>query len=122
VQRTHARHPRIALFFKIVLVAAIVTATVLAIAQDQETVELRSAISSEDPAAAEYLSTLVAADLVEGNTYDVLVNGDHVFPAMLQSIEGAKERISFRPTSTTRGISPIGSPTRWRRQRAAGSR
>jgi len=78
-----------------VLVAAIVTATVLAIAQDQETVELRSAISAEDPAAPEYLATLVAADLVESNTYDVLVNGDQVFPAMLQAIAAAKERISF---------------------------
>ena len=77
------------------LVAAIVTATVLAIAQDQETVELRSALAAEDPAAAEYLAAFVAADLVEGNTYDVLVNGDQVFPAMLQAIAGARERISF---------------------------
>jgi cardiolipin synthase len=78
-----------------VLIAAIVTATVLAIAQDQETVELRSAVAAEDPGAPEYLAALVAADLVEGNTYDVLVNGDQVFPAMLQAIEGARERISF---------------------------
>ena len=89
------RHPRIVLFLKIVLVALVVTATVLAIAQDQETVELRSAVSAEDPAAASYLAALVAADLVEGNTYDVLVNGDQVFPAMLQAIEAARERISF---------------------------
>ena len=89
------RHPRVVLFLKIVLVAAIVTATVLAIAQDQETVELRSALSAEDPAASEYLAALVAADLVEGNTYDVLVNGDQVFPAMLQAIADARERISF---------------------------
>jgi len=95
VQKTQPRHPRITLFLKIVVVAAIVTATVLAVAQDQETVELRSAISAEDPAAPEYLSTLVAADLVAGNAYDVLVNGDHVFPAMLRAIESAKERISF---------------------------
>jgi cardiolipin synthase len=95
VQKAQARHPRIELFLKIVLVAAIVTATVLAIAQDQETVELRSAISAEDPAAPEYLATLVAADLVESDTYDVLVNGDQVFPAMLQAINEATERISF---------------------------
>jgi cardiolipin synthase len=95
VQQTTAQHPRIALFLKIVLVAAIVTATVLAIAQDQETVELRSASAAEDPAAAEYLASLAAADLVEGNTYDVLVNGDQVFPAMLEAIGSAKERISF---------------------------
>ena len=89
------RHPRIVLFLKIVLVALVVTATVLAVAQDQETVELRSAVSAEDPAAASYLAALVAADLVEGNSYDVLVNGDQVFPAMLQAIEAARERISF---------------------------
>jgi cardiolipin synthase len=89
------RHPLVVLSLKIVLVAAIVTATVLAIAQDQETVELRSALSAEDPGAAEYLAALVAADLVEGNTYDVLVNGDQVFPAMLEAIANARERISF---------------------------
>lgn len=89
------RHPRIVLFLKIVLVALVVTATVLAIAQDQETVELRSAVSSDDPSAAKYLAALVAADLVGGNGYDVLVNGDLVFPAMLQAIEAARSRISF---------------------------
>jgi cardiolipin synthase A/B len=95
VPTARTRHPRLVLLLKIVVVAAIVTATVLAIAQDQETVELRSTISAEDPAAAEYLATLVAADLVDGNTYDVLVNGDQVFPAMLQAIAGARERISL---------------------------
>ena len=89
------RHPRIVLLLKIALIAALVTATVLAIAQDQQTVELRSAISAEDPGAPDYLSTLVAADLVDGNTYDVLVNGDQLFPAMLEAIDKARERISF---------------------------
>ena len=77
------------------LVAATVTATVLAIAQDQVTVELRSPVAAEDPGAADYLAALVAADLVDGNAYDVLINGDQVFPAMLQAIAGARERISF---------------------------
>src|SRR5688572_12861372 len=89
------RHPRVVLSLKIAVLAVIAVATALAIAQDQETVALRSAISADDPAAAEYLAALVAADLVEGNTYDVLVNGDQVFPAMLQAIEEARERISF---------------------------
>jgi cardiolipin synthase len=95
VRNTQRRHPRIALFLKIVLVAVTITATVLAIAQDQETVELRSAISAQDPAAAAYLASLVAAELVQGNSYDVLVNGDQVFPAMLQAIDAATQRISF---------------------------
>ena len=80
---------------KVLVVAAIVVATGLAIAQDQETVELRSTIAVDDPAAADYLSALVAADLVTGNAYDVLDNGDQVFPAMLEAIDNARERVSF---------------------------
>ena len=77
------------------LVVVVVTATALAVAQDQETVELRSALAARDSGAADYLAALVAADLVTGNDYDVLVNGDHTFQAMLQAIAGARERISF---------------------------
>jgi hypothetical protein len=95
VRNLRTGHSRIGLLLKIVVMAVIVTVTALAIAQDQETVELRSAIPAEDPAAAEYLAALVAADLVAGNHYDVLVNGDQVFPAMLQAIANARERISF---------------------------
>jgi cardiolipin synthase len=80
---------------KVLVVAVIVVATGLAIAQDQETVELRSEIAVDDPGAAEYLSALVAADLVTGNAYDVLDNGDQVFPAMLEAIDNARERVSF---------------------------
>jgi cardiolipin synthase A/B len=103
VRNVRKRHPRVVLSLKIVVLAVIVTATVLAIAQDQETVELRSTISAEDPAAAEYLAALVAADLVAGNRYDVLVNGDQVFPAMLQAITDARERISFETYVYERG-------------------
>ena len=80
---------------KVLIVVTIVVAAGLAIAQDQETVELRSAVAATDSGAGEYLAALVAADLVTGNEYDVLVNGDQVFPAMLQAIDAARERVSF---------------------------
>jgi cardiolipin synthase len=80
---------------KVLIVVTIVVAAGLAIAQDQETVELRSEVAATDPGAAEYLAALVAADLVTGNEYEVLVNGDQVFPAMLQAIDAARERVSF---------------------------
>src|SRR6187549_2870133 len=83
------------LAIKVLIVVTIVVAAGLAIAQDQETVELRSDVAATDPAAAEYLAALVAADLVTGNDYEVLVNGDRVFPAMLQAIDAARERVSF---------------------------
>jgi cardiolipin synthase len=80
---------------KALVVVVVLVAIGLGLAQDQETVELRSALAAEDPGAAEYLAALVAANLVSGNTYDVLVNGDQVFPAMLEAIANARERVSF---------------------------
>jgi cardiolipin synthase len=95
VEPSRARHPRVVLGLKIALIAVIITASLLAIAQDQQTVELRSAVSAEDTAAPQYLAALVGTELVDGNTYDVLLNGDQVFPAMLDAIAHARERISF---------------------------
>jgi cardiolipin synthase A/B len=95
VRTIRSQHPGFIRILKIVLASGLVTAVTLAIAQDQETVELRSAVSAADPSAPEYLASLVAADLVNGNSYDVLVNGDRVFPAMLRAIQGARKRISF---------------------------
>jgi cardiolipin synthase len=95
VKTADARSRLLVVLLRIALVALPVTATALAIAQDQETVELRSAVAAEDPVAAEYMAALVAADLVVGNTYDVLVNGDAAFPAMIAAITAAHERISF---------------------------
>jgi cardiolipin synthase len=80
---------------KAFIVVAIIVAAGLAIAQDQETVELRSAVAAEDPGAPEFLSALVAADLVSGNVYDVLVNGDQVYRSMIEAIDQARHRVSF---------------------------
>lgn len=38
---------------------------------------------------------LIAADLSFGDSHEVLVNGDKVFPAMLEAIERARKRINF---------------------------
>ena len=79
----------------ILLVAAGVTALGLLLAQDQITVKLRSAYEAGDPRHQSYIAALVAADATSGNGYDVLTNGDQIFPAMLAAIEGARRRISF---------------------------
>ena len=90
-----ADHPWLLRVAKIALVAIVITSFLLAIAQDQETVELRSAVAAEDPDAADYLATLVSSNLLAGNSYEVLVNGDEAFPAMLDAIAHARERVSF---------------------------
>ena len=81
--------------FRILFVAACVVALGIVLAQDQITLRVRSAVSAEDPRHASYIAALVGADTRRGNTYDVLTNGDQIFPAMLEAIHGARRRISF---------------------------
>ena len=80
---------------KILIVSAMFVAVLLLLAQDQQTLTVRSAVSAEDPAHPAYLSALVGAALSEGNRYTVHTNGDQFFPAMLNAIRRAKRRISF---------------------------
>ncbi|HEY0876123.1 MAG TPA: phospholipase D-like domain-containing protein [Vicinamibacterales bacterium] len=90
---------------KILLVAAIVVAVLLLLAQDQQTLTIRSASSAEDPGHSSYLATLVGADLSAGNHYVVHTNGDQFFPVMLDAIRRAKRRISFESYIYTSGTS-----------------
>lgn len=77
------------------LVAGAIVAGLLALAQDQQTLTVRSAVSAEDLRHPAYLAALVGADLSRGNRYIVHTNGDEFFPAMLNAIRGATRRISF---------------------------
>lgn len=81
--------------FFILFIAAAVVAAVLMLAQDQETLKVRSAAGAEEPRNSAYIAALVGADLTRGNRYDVLTNGDQIFPAMLDAIRAAKRRISL---------------------------
>jgi cardiolipin synthase len=73
----------------------LVVAAALLLAQDQETIQLKSEIAAEDPRDPDYLAALVGSPVTRGNRYDVLTNGDAIFPAMLAAIDGARRRISF---------------------------
>lgn len=81
--------------FAILLVAAAIVAMLLMLAQDQETLKVRSAVGVEEPRHPAYMAALVGSALTRGNRYDVLTNGDQIFPAMLDAIRNAKRRISF---------------------------
>jgi cardiolipin synthase len=81
--------------FLILLGLAVVVALGLLLAQDQDTLHIRSAVHSEDARHPAYVAALLGADLQRGNAYDVLTNGDQIFPAMLDAIHGATRRISF---------------------------
>jgi cardiolipin synthase len=82
------------LIFSIFIVFGIV-AFLLAIAQDQETLKIESAYGADDPNFAGYVAALLGAQSTGGNQYQVLTNGDQIFPAMLAAVNGAKRRIAF---------------------------
>jgi cardiolipin synthase len=86
------KHHRILAAILIVLIAV---GGGLLIAQDQETLRIRSPLAVDDPRFPEYLARLLGHQLTEGDSYIVHTNGPNAFPAMLAAIGGARDRISF---------------------------
>ena len=50
---------------------------------------------TSDPQFDRAMGVLLGPPIVEGNRFDVLVNGDMIFPAMLSAIRSARETITF---------------------------
>ena len=51
--------------------------------------------SSDDPQFIRSMSLLLGPPVTSGNRYRVLLNGDEIFPAMLEGIRSANETITF---------------------------
>jgi cardiolipin synthase A/B len=79
----------------VMLIAALIVSAALLVAQDQETMRVRSDIAAEDRRDPAYVAALVGAALTRGNRYEVLTNGDRIFPSMLQAIDNARRRVNF---------------------------
>jgi cardiolipin synthase len=79
----------------VILAVALVIAGGLLIAQDQETLRVRTPLAAADPQFPEYLARLLGAPLTSGDSYIVHTDGTATFPAMLEAIGRAKHRISF---------------------------
>jgi cardiolipin synthase len=78
-----------------VLIGIAIAATLLMLAQDQETLTIDSPTAAADPRFAAYVASLTGAAVEPGDHYDVLRNGDEAFPPMLDAIRRATRRISF---------------------------
>jgi cardiolipin synthase len=57
--------------------------------------QLQHSYNTEDPQFLRSMGVLLGPPILEGNTVDVLLNGDEIFPAMLQAIHGARRSIDF---------------------------
>ena len=49
----------------------------------------------EDPDFLRSMGVLLGPAIVTGNSFEVLLNGDRIFPAMLQAIRGARHSVTF---------------------------
>jgi len=91
--RAHwARHHRI---LAGILIGLIIVAAGLLLAQDQETLRIRTSVAIDDQRFPAYLARLVGHPLTMGDSYIVHTNGDDAFPAMLAAIEHAADRVAF---------------------------
>jgi cardiolipin synthase A/B len=82
----------------IVIAVAVVLGVIgagLVIAQDQETLRVRTPLAAPDAIFPDYLATLLGHPVTAGDAYAVYTNGDTAFPAMLDAIGRAQHRISF---------------------------
>jgi cardiolipin synthase len=50
---------------------------------------------AEDPQFARTMGALLGPDILDGNRVEVLLNGDEIFPAMLQAIRSGNKTITF---------------------------
>jgi cardiolipin synthase len=78
-----------------IALAVLVVAAGLVIAQDQETLRVRSPLGAADARFPDYLARLLGHPLTNGDAYVVHTNGDAAYPAMLAAVDGAKHRVSF---------------------------
>lgn len=96
----HIRHRK--LIITVVICIALVGG-LLALAQDQLTLKIESAHGAEDPQFSSYVAALLGVHPTGGNRYEVLTNGDQIFPSMLAAVNQAKRRISFETYIYTEG-------------------
>jgi cardiolipin synthase len=57
--------------------------------------QIQSPYSVNDPAFRESVGHLVGAPLLEGNKVTTLINGDEIFPAMIEAMRGAQKSITM---------------------------
>ena len=57
--------------------------------------QLTRQYDTNDPQFRRSLGVLLGPPIIEGNKVEVLLNGDRIFPSMLEAIRGAKKTINF---------------------------
>lgn len=80
---------------RILFIIAVIVGLVVLVSQDPSTIRLDSVMPADDQEFADYVAALTASPITADDRYDVLVNGDRAFPAMLDAIRSAKRRVNL---------------------------
>jgi len=67
----------------------------LTLGDKQVDASVRGVYAVGDPQFARSMDALLGGPVVPGNRVEALVNGEHIFPAMLDAIRGARQSITF---------------------------
>jgi cardiolipin synthase A/B len=91
---------------RVAVVGLIAVAAVLFLMRGNDRLLVESPLGAEDPHFPDYVATLVGSPLTRGDAYEILQNGNAIFPPMLEAIEQAKRTISFESFIYSTGVIP----------------
>jgi cardiolipin synthase len=101
------RLPKFRYHHKLVLSVLIVigiVALLLLAAKDLQVLQIESPHSVEDAVFPSYVAALLGAQATGGNRYEVLSNGDQIYPPMLAAIRNARRRVCLETYIYEKGI------------------
>lgn len=83
--------------FMSVLATILATLVVVNFTAGENTIEekIPHLYGAADPQFERSMGALLGAQIVDGNKFDAMLNGDQIFPAMLAAIRSARETINF---------------------------
>jgi cardiolipin synthase len=87
----------------VVVICVAIVGVLLYLAQDPQTLRIQSRLASTDPEFSDYVAALVNAPITRGDAYEVLENGDEIYPAMLAAIHQAKRRVALETYNFNEG-------------------
>jgi cardiolipin synthase A/B len=97
VRFARPRMPTIALIILTIVATLVVVLVIANLTSGEKKIEhkIERLYSSDDPQFLRSMGLLLGPPVIGGNRYDVLVNGDEIFPSMLEGIRSAQKTITF---------------------------
>jgi len=96
------------------LATLIVVLVIANLSSGEKTIEhnIERLYASDDPQFLRSMGLLLGPPVIGGNRFEVLANGDEIFPSMLAAVRSAQKSITFETLS----IGQARSANRWRKR------